>query len=72
MNEKSPNIVNITVGQTDADLAQEIRDEMAPHLAALCKCMDKARSHGMQAGFSLVPDAFGRHNPPFVIITKAL
>lgn len=70
--DREGNIVGFTAQKSDAQIAQEIRDEMAPHLAALCKCLDKARAHGMQAQFNLLPDSFGRHNPPFVIITKAL
>ena len=62
----------VPLRKTDAQIAQELRDEMAPHLAALCKVLDKARANGLRTEFNLMPDAFGRHNPPYVTITKAL
>lgn len=58
--------------KTDADIAAELRAEMAPHIAEVCKVMEKAHSSGMQISFALNPDAFGRYIPPFVNITKAL
>lgn len=70
--ETPPTIVNFAPAKTDVEIANEIRVEMAEHLAAICKILDKARSHGMQAQFALAPDQFGRHNPPHVTVTKAL
>ena len=58
--------------RTDAQLAQELRDEIAPHMAEICRIMDKARAAGLKLDFGFGQDAFGRHIPPHVLITKAL
>jgi hypothetical protein len=58
--------------RTDADIANDLRAEIAPHLVEVCKILDKARSAGLKIDFQLVQDAFGRHVPPPVLITKAL
>lgn len=58
--------------KTDADLARELRAEIAPHLAEVCKVLDKARAAGVRLEFQLAADAFGRHVPPYVTVTKSL
>lgn len=58
--------------KTDADIAAELREEITPHMNALCKVMEKSLTHGMQISFAMNPDAFGRYIPPFINITKAL
>ena len=58
--------------RTDADLAQELRDEIAPHMVEICKIMDKARLAGLKLDFGFGQDAFGRHILPHVLVTKAL
>lgn len=63
---------NIVQFKTDADLARELREEIAPHLAGFCAVMDKARAAGLRVDFAIQPDAFGRHIPPHVVVTKSL
>ena len=58
--------------KTDADIAAELRAEIAPHIANVCKVMEKSLTLGMQISFALNPDGFGRYIPPFVNVTKAL
>ena len=64
--------LKLTRVQTDSDIADDLRAEMTPLLAEVCKVLDKARSAGLKIDFQLVQDAFGRHVPPPVLITKAL
>lgn len=66
------NVVTLETAKTDADLARDLREEIGPHLAAVCAVMDKARAAGLRLDFGLQPDAFGRHIPPHVIVTKSL
>lgn len=58
--------------KTDADIAQDLRDEITPHLADMCKILDKARAAGLKVEFQVAQDSFGRHVVPPVMITKAL
>jgi hypothetical protein len=58
--------------RNDTMIAQELRDEIAPHLAAVCRIMDKARASGLKIDFAIQSDAFGRNIPPYVVITKSL
>lgn len=58
--------------RTEADIAKELRDELAEPLAAICRVMDKARASGLKVDFSIQSDAFGRFVPPYVMITKSL
>lgn len=66
------NVVFMNQQTTDADRARELREEIAPHLAGLCAVMDKARAAGLRVDFAIQPDAFGRHIPPHVVVTKSL
>jgi len=50
----------------------DLRAEMTPLLAEVCKVLDKARVAGMKIDFMLQPDQFGRHVLPHIQITKAL
>lgn len=58
--------------RNEATIAQELRDEIASHLAAVCRIMDKARASGLKIDFAIQSDAFGRSIPPYVVITKSL
>lgn len=58
--------------RTEAVVAQELRDEIAPHLTAICQIMDKARAAGFTLNFNIAPDQFGRHRAPEVSIVKPL
>lgn len=50
----------VTVLRTDAFIAQELRDELAPLLDQVCIVMTKAKASGMQLAWSIQPDSFGR------------
>jgi hypothetical protein len=58
--------------RTEAVIAKELRDEIAPPLAEICRIMDKARAAGLKIDFAIQSDAFGRNIPPYVVITKSL
>lgn len=58
--------------RTEADIAKDLRDEIAPPLAEICRIMDKARAAGLKIDFSIQTDPFGRNVPPHVLITKSL
>lgn len=62
----------VTMLRTDAMIAQELRSEIGPLLAGICHAMDKARAAGLKVDFGITQDAFGRHLPPHISITKAL
>lgn len=58
--------------RTEAVIAKELREEIAPPLAEICRIMDKARAVGLKIDFAIQSDAFGRNVPPHVLITKSL
>lgn len=66
------NVVTLSPVKTDAQLAQELREEIGPYLAGVCRMLEKARVAGVRLEFQLLPDQFGRFNPPYVVVTKAL
>lgn len=66
------NVLFMNQQKTDADLARDLREEIAPHLVEVCKILDKARRLGLMLNFPLQPDAFGRHIPPYVTVTKSI
>jgi hypothetical protein len=63
---------NVSVLRTEAVIAKELREEIAPPLAEICRIMDKARAAGLKIDFAIQTDAFGRNIPPYVVITKSL
>lgn len=58
--------------RTDAFVADELREEVAPHLAAICAAMNKARAAGLVLNFNIAPDQYGRFRAPEVSIVKPL
>lgn len=58
--------------RTEAVIAQELRDEIAPLLVDICRVMAKARAAGLTLNFNIAPDQFGRHRAPEVSIVKPL
>jgi hypothetical protein len=57
---KDPVHQAVAVLRPDAVVAQELRDEIAPHLDAICRVYDKARAAGLHMGFDIAPDSFGK------------
>jgi hypothetical protein len=47
--------------RTDAFVAQELRDEIAPALEKVCLVMAKAKAAGLGLSWNIQPDSFGRN-----------
>lgn len=73
MERSVPDILsNVEALRTDAAIAQELRDEVAPHLSAICRAMNKARAAGLVLNFNIAPDQYGRFRSPEISIVKPL
>ena len=56
----SDQLVTLVAGQSDVDLAAEIRAEMRPLLDRVVEVQNRASRAGLQIGFQLARDQFGR------------
>lgn len=58
-------------GKSDAQIAAELRLELAPLIGQVCEIMDHAKQVGITVNFNIAPDMFGR-SAATVHIVKAL
>lgn len=63
--------LSLVAGKTDAQLASELRQELAPHIEGLCRLIDRARASGLTVSFNIAPDPCGRLTATIHIV-KAL
>lgn len=55
-------------GKSDAQIAAELRLELAPLIGQLCTIMDRAKQDGLTVNFNIAPDMFGRSTPTVQIV----
>lgn len=68
--EVSP--VALVPGRTDAEIADEIRRELRPALEEVASVFMMARRHGLNVGFAIEWDSFGRAVIGSINVTKPL
>jgi hypothetical protein len=68
----SDQLVTLVAGQSDVDLAAEIRAEMRPLLDRVVEVQNRASRAGLQVGFQLARDQFGRSFVQSVDVFKPL
>jgi hypothetical protein len=61
-----------TGGKRDEDIAAELKAELRPHLEAIVALQNKAAGHGMQIGFQLARDQYGRNFVQTIDVVKPL
>ena len=63
---------NVEKLRTDAFVAQETRDALAPLLKEICAVMDRARTAGLSVAFNFQPNQYGKFHVPEVVIVRPL
>lgn len=66
------NLHAITPPKTDAVIAQELRDQLRPLLEQICAKMDRSRAEGMQLGWSITMNGFGKSVISEITVMKLL
>lgn len=61
----------VVVGKTDAQLADELRRDLALHIDPICHLIDRAKASGLTVNFNIAPDPYGR-SCATIHIVKAL
>jgi hypothetical protein len=73
MSEDPKTVVSLVAGKTDAQIAEEMRSALRPHLAGMCAVFDDAASRGFDLRFYIQFDpATGRHFIGDVTIARKL
>jgi hypothetical protein len=65
-------VIEFVAGKTDADLAAEFRAELRPLVEQIAKIMERARRHGLNTGFAITWDAYGRAIVQQIDVTRPL
>jgi hypothetical protein len=61
-----------TNGRRDEDIAAELRAELRPLLESVAAIQNRATKHGLQIGWQLARDAFGRNFVQSIEVIKPL
>ena len=54
-------VTRLTPTKPDSEVAAELRAELMPILKQVCDILDRARASGLNIGYSITPDQYGRH-----------
>ena len=65
-------VTTLDARPTDADLANQYRARMRAILEPAALLMAEARAHGLEIGFSIATDQYGRPFIPPITVTKPL
>lgn len=68
----SPNVMQLNTPPTDAQLAEQYRQEMRAALEHVCKVMTRANRDQIDIAFQLGIDAFGQQTVMILKLSKVL
>lgn len=65
-------VTSLVPGKSDAQIAEEIRSELRPHLELVCDILNRSRRVGMMTSWNLGPNQYGQFAVIEIAIVKPI